>query len=211
MISTPLGTSGTAVDRPVAAFVRHARNRRRASGRQARPSAAQVSTSASGRGTSPEKVPSASVSSRSPRRSRRPARGGRAAPPPAPWRAWSRARCAVGVGMSGNSHGATADQPVMTTPRLAAGPGARAAARPGSPSTGADRQDLVVEVVARVVDHAAAFAVAVADPDVAAGPASQHAGEILRAHGGRRIAVRRSLARPSPPRRRRRTRSPARC
>src|SRR5258708_9854450 len=59
----------------------------------------------------------------------------------------------------------------------------------GHPIGGADRQDLVVEVVARIVDHAAAFAVAIADPDVAARLLEQHPGEILAAHGGRRVAV----------------------
>jgi hypothetical protein len=59
-----------------------------------------------------------------------------------------------------------------------------AAFPPVSPSKAIPGQDVIVEVVARVVQHAAAFRQAVADPDIAAGLLARHVGEILGAHGG---------------------------
>ena len=51
----------------------------------------------------------------------------------------------------------------------------------------AERKDLVVEVVAAVVQEAAAFA-ALADAQVGAGLGLQHEGEILGAHAGLHVA-----------------------
>src|SRR5215471_11479359 len=50
------------------------------------------------------------------------------------------------------------------------------------PQGGPERDDLVVEVVARIVDLAAAFAAAVADIDEGPRHLLQHVGEVLRCH-----------------------------
>src|SRR5690242_18781404 len=53
----------------------------------------------------------------------------------------------------------------------------------------AEGQDLVVEIVSRIMDRAPAFAVAVADHHVRAGTDVEHEGEILRCHDQRTVAI----------------------
>src|SRR5215813_463775 len=50
------------------------------------------------------------------------------------------------------------------------------------PVAGADRQNLIIEIVTRVVEQSPVVAGAITHPDVAAGALLQHEGEVLAPH-----------------------------
>src|SRR5258708_2802073 len=56
--------------------------------------------------------------------------------------------------------------------------------QPG-PVAGAERQDLVIEIIGGVMQPRPRAVSAIADPDIGARTRLQHEGEVLRAHGGR--------------------------